>query len=53
MMGGGFGGCTISLVLKSEFKAFKKEVSRRFREQFGNDCSVYKVKLSQGTHVIK
>jgi galactokinase len=53
MIGGGFGGCTINLVLKSEFKAFKKEVSKRFKQQFNNECSVYKVKLSQGTHTIK
>jgi galactokinase len=53
MMGGGFGGCTINLVLKSEFKTFKKEVLRGFKNQFGKDCSVYKVKLSQGTHNLK
>ncbi|MBJ7880865.1 galactokinase [Gelidibacter salicanalis] len=53
MMGGGFGGCTINLVLKSEFKSFKKEVSKQFKDEFGTECSVYKVKLSQGTHIIK
>ncbi|TXE08156.1 galactokinase [Gelidibacter salicanalis] len=53
MMGGGFGGCTINLVLKSEFKTFKRKVSKQFKKQFGNECSVYKVKLSQGTHIIK
>jgi len=53
MMGGGFGGCTINLVLKSEFKKFKKEASHKFQKEFGRACSVYKVKLSKGTHVIK
>jgi len=53
MMGGGFGGCTINLVLKSDFKTFKKEVSKQFKNEFGKECSVYKVKLSQGTHIIK
>ena len=52
MMGGGFGGCTINLVLKSEFKTVKKLVSKRFKTEFGMDCSVYKVKLSQGTHLV-
>jgi len=52
MMGGGFGGCTINLVLKSEFKKFKKEVSNKFQKKFGRACTVYKVKLSQGTHII-
>ena len=28
MMGGGFGGCTINLILKSEYKAFKKKFPR-------------------------
>ncbi|MCK0124900.1 galactokinase [Gelidibacter sp. F2691] len=53
MMGGGFGGCTINLVLKSDFKTFKKDVSKQFKNEFGKECSVYKVKLSQGTHMIK
>lgn len=53
MMGGGFGGCTINLVLKTELEAFKDEVSKRFQEEFGRTCSIYKVKLSQGTHIVK
>lgn len=53
MMGGGFGGCTINLVLKDEFKNFKKEVSKRFRATFEKDCSIYSVKLSQGTQIVK
>ena len=53
MMGGGFGGCTINLVKKDEFKKFKKEVSKRFRATFEYDCSVYSVKLSRGTQIVK
>ena len=53
MMGGGFGGCTINLVKKDEFKKFKKDVSKKFRKEFEKDCSVYSVKLSQGTQVVK
>jgi galactokinase len=53
MMGGGFGGCTINLVLKSDFKRFKKYISDRFKKEFGKDCSIYKVKLSRGTHIVK
>ncbi|WP_092466857.1 galactokinase [Winogradskyella thalassocola] len=52
MMGGGFGGCTINLILKSEFKKFKKDISKKFKSEFGQACSVYSVKLSQGTHVV-
>lgn len=53
MMGGGFGGCTINLVLKREYKTVKKVVTKRFKEQFGIKCSVYKVKLSQGTQIVR
>ncbi|MGC1632067.1 MAG: galactokinase, partial [Gelidibacter sp.] len=53
MMGGGFGGCTINLVLKTEMEAFKEDVSNRFKEEFGSACTIYNVKLSQGTHIVK
>ena len=53
MMGGGFGGCTINLVKKDEFKTFKKEVSKKFKAAFEYDCDVYSVKLSRGTQFIK
>ncbi|HUH26925.1 galactokinase [Gelidibacter sp.] len=53
MMGGGFGGCTINLVRKSGTEAFKNEVSKQFKEEFGRECSIYDVKLSEGTHLIK
>lgn len=53
MMGGGFGGCTINLVKKDAFKKFKKDVSKKFRKAFEKDCSIYSVKLSQGTQIVK
>lgn len=53
MMGGGFGGCTINLVKKHEFKVFKKDISRKFRNKFKKECSVYSVKLSKGTKIVK
>ena len=52
MMGGGFGGCTINLVKKDAFKKFKKDISKKFRKAFERDCSVYSVKLSQGTQLV-
>lgn len=52
MMGGGFGGCTINLVLKSKFKNFKKDVSKKFKTAFKKECAVYSVKLSQGTRLV-
>ena len=52
MMGGGFGGCTISLVLEHEIKKFKTEISQMYQNKFGWDCSIYDVKISKGTHLI-
>jgi len=53
MMGGGFGGCTISLIKKVEVAKFKEEISMKFKEEFNTECSIYQVKLSKGTRIIK
>ncbi|MCK5814962.1 MAG: galactokinase [Flavobacteriaceae bacterium] len=52
MMGGGFGGCTINLIEKSATTQFKRDISKEFEKEFGRACSIYKVKLSKGTHVV-
>jgi galactokinase len=53
MMGGGFGGCTINLIAKSEAKAFADVASKAFKNKFNNECSVYFVELSDGTRLVK
>ena len=53
MMGGGFGGCTINLIAKEEAKAFGKSVSKAYKNKFDKECSVYFIKLSDGTHLVK
>ncbi|MFC0603086.1 galactokinase [Winogradskyella pulchriflava] len=53
MMGGGFGGCTINLVLKSDSEKFKHKISESYRKKFNRACSIYSVKLNDGTRVIK
>ena len=53
MMGGDFGGCTINLIKKDEFKTFKKDTTKKFRQRFEKDCTVYSVKLSRGTKIVK
>ncbi|WP_308993344.1 galactokinase [Mariniflexile litorale] len=53
MMGGGFGGCTINLIEKTETASFKIFISEAYKNKFGTDCSIYSVKLSNGTHLIK
>ncbi|ARV16192.1 galactokinase [Polaribacter sp. SA4-12] len=53
MMGGGFGGCTINLISKSEAKAFAETASKAYKNKFDNECSVYFIELSEGTHIVK
>ena len=53
MMGGGFGGCTINLIAKSEAKAFADSVSTSYKNKFNKECSVYFIELSDGTHIVQ
>jgi len=53
MMGGGFGGCTINLVAKTEAKNFGETASKAYKNKFNKYCSVYFVELSDGTHLVK
>lgn len=52
MMGGGFGGCTINFVKKLAIEEFKTDVAKEFKARFNRNCSIYKVKLSEGTRII-
>jgi galactokinase len=53
MMGGGFGGCTINLIARSEVKAFSETVSKAYKNKFNKECAVYFIELSDGTHLVK
>ena len=53
MMGGGFGGCTINLIHKNGIESFSKSIRSSYREKFVKDCSIYHVKLSEGTRLIQ
>lgn len=53
MMGGGFGGCTINLVKKSELDTFKNTVAISYNKHFSQQCSFYNVKLSKGVYEVK
>lgn len=52
MMGGGFGGCTINLIAKNHVEAFSEEISQAYKDKFGKECSIYSIKLSNGTGLI-
>lgn len=51
MVGGGFGGCTISLVEKGEVKAFAGELRRRYREATGLEAATYVVRPGRGARL--
>mgnify|MGYP000439083361 CR=1 FL=1 len=53
MMGGGFGGCTINLIAKTEVNGFSKTVSKAYKKKYGKECSIYFIELSQGTHLVQ
>jgi len=53
MMGGGFGGCTINLVAKSEAETFAETASKAYKNKFNKECSVYFIALSDGTHIVQ
>ena len=53
MMGGGFGGCTLNIIKKNDLNSFTINVSRKYKEKFNKQCSIYNVEFSKGTHLIK
>lgn len=48
MTGGGFGGCTVSIVEEDAADLFRETVGNRYREAFGYDCSFYVVSVGNG-----
>lgn len=52
MMGGGFGGCTINLVRKSEVNQVISSIEERYNYSMDTKLKVYKVTISDGVKVI-
>ena len=52
MMGGGFGGCTINLIEKSQIDTFKEKVRLKYFATFKTEPGFYPVQLSKGVHSI-
>lgn len=52
MMGGGFGGCTINLVKRSEVNSFVENMQQAYRKTFAIDMEVYVVKVTDGTGLV-
>lgn len=53
MMGGGFGGCTISLVVEREVSEIKKKIKQYYRDQLSKPVEFYVAKIGNGTSVME
>lgn len=53
MIGGGFGGCTLSLVKKDKIERFKTVVGNKYKELTGNDAVFIDVEIADGLKIRK
>jgi galactokinase len=53
MTGGGFGGCTISLVTSEHVDAFSRQVACNYKAQFGIEPVIYISTPEQGAEVLR
>jgi galactokinase len=53
LMGGGFGGCTITLVKKGSERVIKEKFTKLYKDQFNIELKIYDVKVSNGTSLYK
>ena len=52
MTGGGFGGCTVSIVKDEAVENFKKTVGENYRNKIGYDATFYTVEIGGGPQLI-
>lgn len=50
--GGGFGGCTVSIVKNDAVEAFIDQVGRAYREQTGHEAEFYVVDIGDGAQLL-
>ena len=48
--GGGFGGCTVSIVKNEAVDDFKDKISKAYKDRTGIDCEIYVVDVGEGAH---
>jgi galactokinase len=53
MTGGGFGGCTISLVQKGKESEFVETLSSRYAKQFGHAPAPLMIQSARGAHEVR
>lgn len=52
-MGGGFGGCIITLVEKHSAEVFISEIQEKYEQQYGKVPDCYIMNISQGAHMVQ
>lgn len=53
MTGGGFGGCTVTLVKKSAAEALKSHLKQKYKERTGTVCDCYEAVPASGAGVME
>ncbi|MBX2875885.1 MAG: galactokinase [Saprospiraceae bacterium] len=53
IMGGGFGGCSINLVDRSQSEAFIAAVKKAYQQAFDKEAEAYQVDIVDGTDLVK
>jgi galactokinase len=48
MTGGGFGGCTVSLMRREILGEFEQRMSQAYREAFARELKIYPVEIVNG-----
>jgi galactokinase len=51
MMGGGFGGCTINIIKRTEIQQVVHELSTIYKAETAQDLIHYEVKIESGVQV--
>ena len=52
IMGGGFGGCTINLVMEDLYDHFIADVKKKYAERYGKEPKIYDVVIKDGSRKI-
>lgn len=50
MMGGGFGGCTINIVVKDQVHEYSRYLQENYKKQFDKEPEIYVTSIEEGVH---
>jgi galactokinase len=52
LTGGGFGGCTVTLVSKDQASAFMDHLGKEYKAKTGQECICFETKPARGAHLL-